>query len=66
MAQFDHIHQDADESETDQEARQDPPLVQQPETTNGDQPGVPTQMKGKEPKTESEFIQRLKTLSGQN
>ena len=66
LAQFDHIHQDADESETDQEARQDPPLVQQPETTNGDQPGVPTQMKEKEPKTESEFIQRLKTLSGQN
>ena len=65
LAQFDHIHQDADESETDQEARQDPPLVQQPETTNGDQPGVPAQMKDKEPKTESEFIQRLKTLSGQ-
>ena len=66
LAQFDHIHQDADESETDQEARQDPPLVQQPETTNGDQPGVPTQMKEKEPKTESEFIQRFKILSGQN
>jgi hypothetical protein len=65
LAQFDHIHQDADETETDQEARQDAPLVQQPETTNGDQPGVPAQMKNKEPKNESEFIQRLKALSGQ-
>ena len=66
LAQFDHISQDADESETDQEARKDPPLVQQPELTGGDQPGVPSEMKKKEPKTESEFIQRLKTLSGQN
>ena len=66
LAQFDHISQDADESETDQVARQDPPLVQQPELTGGNQPGVPSQMKEKEPKTESEFIQRLKTLSGQN
>ena len=66
LAQFDHIKQDADESETDQDARKDPPLVQQPEVTNGEQPGVPTQMKNKEPKTESEFIQRLKILSGQN
>ena len=65
LAQFDHINQDADESETDQEARQDPPLVTQPEVT-GDNPGVPADMKNKEPKTESEFIQRLKTLSGQN
>ena len=65
LAQFDHINQDADESETDQEARQDPPLVTQPEVT-GDNPGVPAEMKNKEPKTESEFIQRLKTLSGQN
>ena len=66
LAQFDHIQQDADETETDQEARKDPPLVQQPELTGGDQPGVPADMKKKEPKTESEFIQRLKTLSGQN
>ena len=66
LAQFDHISQDADESETDQVARQDPPLVQQPELTGGDQPGVPADMKKKEAKTESEFIQRLKTLSGQN
>ena len=65
LAQFDHINQDADESETDQEARQDPPLVTQPEVT-GDNPGVPADMKNKEPKTESEFIKRLKTLSGQN
>jgi len=65
LAQFDHINQDADEDETDQQARQDPPLVQQPETTDGgDQPGVPEAMKNKEPKTESEFVQRLKTLSG--
>jgi hypothetical protein len=40
--------------------------VQQPELTGGDQPGVPAEMKEKEAKTESEFIQRLKTLSGQN
>ena len=66
LAQFDNIVQDADETDTDQEARKDPPLVAQPETTNGDQPGVPAEMKKKEPKTESEFIQRLKTLSGQN
>ena len=65
LAQFDHINQDADESETDQEARQDPPLVDEPELT-GDNPGVPSEMKNKEPKTETEFIQRLKTLSGQN
>jgi len=64
LAQFDHIKQDADESETDQEARQDPPLVQQPEVSGGENPGVPAELK-KEVKTESEFIQRLKTLSGQ-
>ena len=66
LAQFDHIYQDSDVEETDQTAREDPPLVQQPETTTGDQPGVPEEMKNKEPKTESEFIQRLKILSGQN
>ena len=67
LAQFDHIYQDSDETEPDQEVRVDPPLVQQPETINGgDQPGAPQEMKNKEPKTESEFIQRLKTLSGQN
>ena len=66
LGQFSNIQQDADESAPDQEARVDEPLVQQPETTKGDQPGVPAEMKNKQPKTESEFIQRLKTLSGQN
>ena len=65
LAQFSNINQDADEKAPDQQVRQDAPLVQQPETTNGDQPGVPEEMKNKEPKTESEFIQRLKKLSGQ-
>jgi len=63
LAQFDHINQDADEMETDQEVRQDEPLVKQPEVTTGDNPGVPAEMK-KEIKTESEFVQRLKQLSG--
>jgi hypothetical protein len=66
LAQFDNIVQDADETAEDEEARKDGPLVQEPETTGGDQPGVPQGMKSKEPKTESEFIQRLKILSGQN
>ena len=66
LGQFSNIQQDADERAPDETARQDPPLVQAPETTDGDQPGVPKEMKNKEPKTESEFIQRLKTLSGQN
>ena len=66
LGQFSNIQQDADERAPDETARQDPPLVQSPETTDGDQPGVPAEMKKKQPKTESEFIQRLKTLSGQN
>jgi len=66
LGQFSNIQQDADERAPDETARQDPPLVQAPETTDGDQPGVPKEMKNKEPKTESEFIKRLKTLSGQN
>ena len=66
LGQFSNIQQDADETAPDQQARIDEPLVQQPETTKGDQPGVPAEMKNKEPKNESEFIQRLKTLSGQN
>ena len=66
LGQFSNIQQDADERAPDELARQDAPLVQAPEVTNGDQPGVPKEMKNKEPKTESEFIQRLKTLSGQN
>ena len=65
VAQFGNIVQDADEIAPDQEARVDEPLVKQPETTTASQPGVPAEMK-KQPKTESEFIQRLKTLSGQN
>ena len=66
LAQFDNIVQDADEQAEDEIARKDGPLVQQPETTDGDQPCVPKEMKGKQPKNESEFIQRLKILSGQN
>ncbi len=66
LAQFSNIQQDADERAADEEARVDEPLVKQPETTKGEMPGVPAEMKSKEPKTESEFIHRLKTLSGQN
>ena len=66
LAHFDNIVQDADETAEDEIARKDGPLVQAPETTGGDQPGIPQGMKSKEPKTESEFIQRLKILSGQN
>jgi hypothetical protein len=64
LGQFSNINQDADERAPDEEARQDAPLVQPPEITGGDRPGVPKEMKNKEPKTESEFVQRLKTLSG--
>ena len=64
LAQFDNITQDADETAPDQEVRQDEPLVKQPEVTSGVNPGVPTELK-KEVRTESEFIQRLRTLSGQ-
>ena len=42
LGQFNNINQDADESAPDQEARIDEPLVKQPETTKGDNPGVPT------------------------
>ena len=66
LGQFSNINQDADERAPDEEARQDAPLVQPPEITGGDRPGVPKEMKNKEPKTESEFVQRLKTLSGLN
>ena len=65
VAQFSNIVQDADDTAPDQDARVDEPLVKQPETTTAEQPGVPAEMKNKKPKTESEFIQRLKTLSGQ-
>ena len=63
LAQFDHINQDADETETDQEARKDPPLVNQPEISGGENPGMPAELK-KEVKQESEFVTRLKQLSG--
>lgn len=64
LGQFSNIQQDADDRAADELARVDEPLVKEPETTDGNQPGVPQQMKNKEPKTESEFVQRLKTLSG--
>ena len=64
LGQFSNINQDADERAPDEEARVDAPLVKEPETTDGNQPGVPQEMKNKEQKTESEFVQRLKTLSG--
>ncbi len=64
LGQFSNIQQDADQRAADEEARVDEPLVKEPETTGGDQPGVPQQMRSKGPKTESEFVQRLKTLSG--
>ena len=66
LGQFSNIQQDADERAADEEARVDEPLVKQPVVTNGDNPGVPEEMKNTQPKNESEFIQRLKTLSGQN
>ena len=66
LAQFDNITQDADETAPDQEVRVDEPLVKQPQVTGGENPGVPAEMKNKETKNESEFVQRLKTLSGQN
>ena len=42
LGQFDNINQDADESAPAQEARVDEPLVQQPETMKGKNPGNPT------------------------
>jgi hypothetical protein len=66
LAHFDNIVQDADEQAEDEIARKDGPLVQQPENSDGDNPGVPKELKNKQPKNESEFVQRLKTLSGQN
>ena len=53
LGQFSNIQQDADERAADEEARVDEPLVKQPETVDGgDQPGVPKEMKNKEPKTD--------------
>ena len=42
LGQFSNINQDADESAPDQEVRKDEPLVKQPETTGGANPGVPS------------------------
>ena len=66
LGQFSNIQQDADQKAADEEARVDEPLVKQPVVTNGENPGVPEEMKKSQPKNESEFIQRLKTLSGQD
>ena len=64
LAQFDNITQDADETAPDQEVRVDEPLVKQPEVTNGDNPGVPAEMKKKQPNNEDTEISLLKKLSG--
>ena len=66
LAQFSNIQQDADERAPDEQARVDEPLVKQPVVTNGENPGVPAEMKNKQPKNESEYMQRLKALSGQD
>ena len=42
LGQFSNINQDADESAPDQEVRKDEPLVKQPETTGGNNPGIPS------------------------
>ena len=42
LGQFNNINQDANETAPDQEARIDEPLVKQPETMKGKNPGIPT------------------------
>jgi len=64
LAQFDNITQDADETAPDQEARVDEPLVAQPEATKGNNPGVPVEMKNKQPNNENTELSLLKKLSG--
>jgi hypothetical protein len=64
LAQFDNIQQDADETAPDQEARVDDPLVAQPEVTKGNNPGVPAEMKSKQPNNENTELSLLKKLSG--
>jgi hypothetical protein len=64
LAQFDNITQDADETAPDQEARVDEPLVAQPEVTAGNNPGVPAEMKSKQPNNENTELSLLKKLSG--
>lgn len=63
LAQFSNIQQDADERAPDEEARIDEPLVKQPEVTNGDNPGVPAEMK-KKTNNENTELSLLKKLSG--
>ena len=55
-----------DQQDKGPEVKEEEPLVQQPEVTSGDNPGIPASMKNKQTQNESEFIQRLKKLSGQN
>ena len=42
LGQFNNINQDANEKGPDEKVREDEPLVKQPETTKGANPGVPT------------------------
>ena len=63
LAQFSNIQQDADERAPDEEARIDEPLVKQPEVTNGENPGVPAEMK-KKTNNENTELSLLKKLSG--
>ena len=63
LAQFSNIQQDADERAPDEQARVDEPLVKQPETTTGENPGVPAEMKKKTNNEDTE-ISLLKKLSG--
>ena len=64
LAQFDNIPQDADETAPDQEARVDEPLVAEPVVTGGENPGVPAEMKKKQPNNENTELSLLKKLSG--
>ena len=63
LGQFSNIQQDADERAPDEQARVDEPLVKQPETTTGENPGVPAEMKKKTNNEDTE-ISLLKKLSG--
>ena len=64
VAQFDNITQDADETAPDQEARVDEPLIAEPVVTGGENPGVPAEMKKKQPNNENTELSLLKKLSG--
>ena len=63
LGQFSNIQQDADERAPDEQARVGEPLVKQPETTTGENPGVPAEMKKKTNNEDTE-ISLLKKLSG--